>query len=400
MRFTDSAIKRLKPKSVRYEKWEGLGFGVRVAPSGRKTFIFLYRFNGLSRRMSLGVYPGTTLHEARKLHAEAKLTLDKGVDPGSQTLSAKHEERLAPKVRDFVTEYLEKWAKPRKKRWAEDERTLRKDVVPYIGRKKMKDITRRDLSSILDHIIERGSPGQANKTHQVLSKMFSFAVSRSIIEHNPMGGMGKPAPEKSNKRFLNVVEIKHFWNKLDEIPIAEGTALCLKILLLLGQRRGETATLEWKEIDFNSKTWTIPKHKSKNGKAHTVPLPPMAMSFIKRAKELAKESLYVFPGAIPSRPISPDSITSAVAKNQHRFNMEKFTAHNLRHTVTTQLAMAGIDGVHISKVMNHTVPGITAQVYNHHQYDKEKRQALETWERKLKGILFGKVSSKVVNLKI
>ena len=88
MRFTDSAIKGLKPKSARYEKWEGLGFGLRVAPSGRKTFIFLYRFKGLSRRMSLGVYPGTTLHEARKLHAEAKLTLDKEVDPGTQTLSA------------------------------------------------------------------------------------------------------------------------------------------------------------------------------------------------------------------------------------------------------------------------------------------------------------------------
>jgi|TARA_B100000809_G_scaffold141498_1_gene139063 integrase len=399
MRFTDSAIKGLKPKSARYEKWEGLGFGLRVAPSGRKTFIFLYRFKGLSRRMSLGVYPGTTLHEARKLHAEAKLTLDKEVDPGTQTLSDKHEERLAPTVSGFVTEYLEKWAKPRKKKWAEDERTLCKDVIPYIGRKKMKDVTRRDLGSILDRIIERGSPGQANKTHQILSKMFSFAVSRSVVKHSPVGGMGKPATENMNLRFLTVVEIKHFWEKLDAIPIKEGTALCLKILLLLGQRRGETATLEWKEIDLNSKAWTIPKHKSKNGKAHTVPLPPMAMSIITRAKKLAKDSSYVFPGAKPSCSISPDSITSAVYKNQHRFDMEQFSAHDLRHTVATQLAMAGVEGVHISKVLNHTVPGITAQVYNHHQYDKEKRQALETWERKLKGILFNEVSSNVVNIK-
>jgi integrase len=399
MRFTDSTIKALKPKPNRYEKWEGRGFGLRVAPSGRKTFIFLYRFKGLSRRMSLGVYPDLTLHEARKTYAEAYLTLTKGIDPGKQTLSAKHEESLAPTVKDFVTEYLEKWAKPRKKKWAEDERTLYKDVVPYIGRSKMKDITRRDLGSILDRIVDRGSPGQANKTHQVLSKMFSFAVSRSVIEHNPVVGMGKPATENISLRFLNAIEIKQFWNKLDEIPIKEGTALCLKVLLLLGQRRGETATLEWQEIDLNNKTWTIPTHKAKNGKAHTVPLPPMAMSIITRAKELAKDSSYVFPGAKPSSPTSPDSITSAVYKNQHRFNMEQFSAHDLRHTVATQLAEAGVEGVHISKVLNHTVPGITAQVYNHHQYDKEKSQALVKWERKLKGILFNEVSSNVVNMK-
>jgi Arm domain-containing DNA-binding protein len=74
MKLTDSSLRALKPKSERYEVWEnnGKGFGMRVSPAGRKTFIFMYRFDGVARRMTIGNYPALTLSEAHELHAKAR----------------------------------------------------------------------------------------------------------------------------------------------------------------------------------------------------------------------------------------------------------------------------------------------------------------------------------------
>lgn len=91
MKFTDASIRSLRPESDRYEKWEtnGRGFGLRVSPAGRKTFLFMYRVNRVSRRMTIGVYPAMTLSEARNAHTKAKLKLDRGTDPGRELVEKK-----------------------------------------------------------------------------------------------------------------------------------------------------------------------------------------------------------------------------------------------------------------------------------------------------------------------
>ena len=89
MRFTDRTIAALKPKTERYEKWEGgrTGFGVRVSPKGRKSWIYMYRFGGKARRMGLGVYPVVSLASAHVKHAKAKELLEKKQDPGAQQVA-------------------------------------------------------------------------------------------------------------------------------------------------------------------------------------------------------------------------------------------------------------------------------------------------------------------------
>ena len=84
MRFTDRSVDLLKPKQERHEKWESgrKGFGIRVSPTGRKSWIFLYRFSGKTRRMTFGTYPKVKLVEAHQKHAEAEKLLDDGIDPG------------------------------------------------------------------------------------------------------------------------------------------------------------------------------------------------------------------------------------------------------------------------------------------------------------------------------
>ena len=147
MKFTDRSIATFKPKAERYEVWEDgrTGLGVRVSPKGRKSWVYLYRFGGKVRRMGFGVYPTVSLASARVAHAAAKEMLTKGTDPGAQQVERKRAERSAETVNDIAEEYLEKWARPRKQSAGEDERILRKDVLPAWGTRKANDIRRRDV---------------------------------------------------------------------------------------------------------------------------------------------------------------------------------------------------------------------------------------------------------------
>ena len=105
-----------------------------------------------------------TLADAHKAHAEAMKKVEQGIDPGAEAVTERAEERQAPTVAVLADEYLEKWAKPRKRSWREDERILQKDVLPEWGRRKAKDITRRDVIRLLDGIVDRGAGIMANRT--------------------------------------------------------------------------------------------------------------------------------------------------------------------------------------------------------------------------------------------
>jgi len=414
MKFTDEKIKSLKPKSVRYEEWEsnGKGFGVRVSPAGRKSWIFLYRFEGRSRRMTLGKYPAMTLAEAHSAHAKARENLEKGNDPGNLITQANKEDRSAPTIAQLVDEYIEKWAKPRKKTWHDDVRMLVKDLIPHLGRRKAKDIKRRDIILVVDKIVERGSPIAANRTLRIIKKMFSFAVSRGILDASPCVAIDPPGKEKQRERVLSDDEVKSFWVGLDSAVMARGTRLALKLLLVTAQRRGEFAHAEWSEFDLEKGWWVIPSEKVKNNRVHRVPLTGMAIEFLTEAKSLAGDSKWVFP-SIKNQPVTPGSISRAIRNNSKKrptsspkhappygdfFKIAHFTPHDLRRTAATMMAEAGVGVVQISKVLNHITGGVTDKHYNHYTYDHEKRQALETWERRLKFILTGK-KAKVVNFK-
>src|SRR5260221_600818 len=185
MRFTDKAITALRPKAQRYEKWEGGGFGVRVSPRGIKSWVWVYRFQGQPRRLTLGTYPDMGLADAHIALADARKLLEKGVDPGKKEVERRKAERIAETVAELVEQYLEKWVRPRKRSAVEDERLLNKDVIPAWGRRKAHDIARKDVIALLDKIVDRGSPIAANRTLAVVRRMFNWAISRDILSVNP-----------------------------------------------------------------------------------------------------------------------------------------------------------------------------------------------------------------------
>ena len=413
MKFTDASIKALKPISERYEKWEtnGKGFGIRVSPTSRKTFIFMFRFDGTARRMTLGSYPRITLSRAHELHAKARQELEKGIDPGIESVRGKRQVREAYTVSELVHDYIEKHAKRKKRSWKEDQRILNKDVVPRWGKRKAASITRLEVVNLLDEVRDRaeaigGKGVQANRTLEIIRKMYNFAVGRSIVEHSPCAVIETPAKENKRDRVLNEKEIKVFWDNLDKSRMERATQLLLKLQLVTMQRKGELVQIEKTDLDLKNGWWTQPKEKVKNNISHRVWLSNMAMDLIEEVVELSGDSKWLFPGRIEGKHLTPQAVDHALrdaqTKNPTRktadvLNIPKFTPHDLRRTGATHATGAGVSRFIVSRVLNHVDESITAR-YDLHGYDNEKKLALETWERKLRAILFNE-KSKVINLK-
>ena len=389
MRLTDSKVKSLRPKKSRYIVWEegGTGLGLRVSPADRKSFIFMYRFDGKPRMMTLGPYPKLKLVTARLKVAQAKDRLSQEIDPGQELIESKESIRGAHSIRALIDEYIEKWAKPRKRSWKEDERILRKDVQPVWGRKKAGTIKRRDIVLLLDEIVDRGAPIQANRTLAVIRKMFNFALSRGILELSPCVQIPAPSKENQRDRVLSDEEIQSIWLSLDDAGMTKEIQLALKLQIITGQRKGEIIGAEWTDLNLKEGWWTIPKEKAKNNLPHRVPLSPLALKILKEAKELSKGSPFLFPSPIKENShITEPAIDRAIRNNRELFDVDHFVPHDLRRTVASQITAMGIPRLTVSKILNHVESGVTA-VYDRHSYDKEKRAALEKWSKRLEKIV-------------
>jgi integrase len=399
-RFTDKSIAALRPRADRYEVWEGGGFGLRVSPSGVKSWVWLYHFEGRSRRMTFGTYPAMGLADARIKLADARKLLEQGIDPGERDIQGRKTDRAAENVAELAEAYLEKWARPRKRSASEDERILRKDVIPAWGRRKAKDIARKDVIALLDAIVDRGAPIAANRTLAVVRRMFGWALSRDIVPVNPCASVKAPGKETRRDRVLNADEIVAFWRALEdpEIGISQAIRLALKFQLVTAQRKGEVIDAKWDEFDLDGRIWTIGANRSKNGLAHRVPLSPLALRLLEDIRALpSSEWLFVSPRT--NGPITGPAVDHALRNNRDAFGITDASPHDLRRTAASHMTSLGISRLVVSKILNHAEPGVTA-VYDRHSYDREKRAALDEWSERLSEIVFHSLPSKIVSLRV
>ena len=211
MPFTDKQIAALKPKAGRYERKEPgrTGLGIRVTPTGLKSWTLVYRLDGQQKRMEFGQYPKIGVARAHAALADAREKLSQGIDPGAIVAEERRAQREAETVDDLVEEYLLRHAKPNMKpsSAAEDERMLRRDVVPEWGKRKAREISRRDVIQLLDTIEDRGARTIRNRTASVLSRLFVFALDRGIVTASPAGGVRR-LEEQTRDRFLSTKEIR------------------------------------------------------------------------------------------------------------------------------------------------------------------------------------------------
>jgi len=390
MGLTDLSIKNLKPKKIRFEVSDGKGLSIHVSPKGTKTWVFRYQFDQRPRRMTLGRYPGISFADARKRHAEAMQLVQKGIDPGKKKQEEKNQSRNAPTFKSFIDEYWEKRLN-QKKAGAETFRLLQKDATPYLGNRKVSEITRRDIVLVLDRIVKRGAPVLRNRVYTALKGFFKFAVSKAVIEDSPCTIIDRE-PEASRSRVLSDDEIKSLWEALDlknkTIDIFWVTKLVIKMILLTGQRVGEISGMTWNEFDFDENVWTLPAARAKNGQEHKLPLTDSALSIIKQARELfGDETPFVFHSPHRGGPIQPHSCSRAILRHREEMGIkDPFTPHDIRRTVRTRLAELKVDEFLAERVLGHKLQGVLA-IYNKYDYLPEKRNALELWEQLINAIV-------------
>ncbi len=383
------------------------GFGVRVSYGGKRAFVVRYRVGRRLRRLTIGPYPAKSLADARK---EARTIIGQAAD-GQDPAQEKQEQLKGELFRDLATAYLE-MAEKRHRSWREEKRIIDKDLLPVLGFRRLADIRRRDIRELVEDIArKRDAPIMANRTLGVLCRMFNFALDREWIEANPASRIPEPGEEKSRDRVLSDEELRELWAVLETLAkddeeeadgaaqkvrrakarVTPATAQAFQVQLLTAQRPGETCKMRWADVDLESGWWTIPAAIAKNGRAHRVPLTKPVIEILERRRELAGDSAKVVfenrrgAGSIAHRAKKAASVLC-------RGLSFEFRAHDLRRTASTGMAEAGVHRDHIAKVLNHVDGGPAAtRIYDRYAYDKEKRDALERWARRLTAIIEGEV---------
>ncbi len=388
--FTNTFIKNLKPRpNKQYEEYEGQGFGIKVSPAGTKTWIYRYKINDKTEKVSLGHYPQMSLADAKTKFIQLKELKRQSINP-KQVLSPEIEED-----KNTVTELVNRWynnyISKHRKQPLQIRQLINADVIPLIGEKYIDEIEAKDITRALDTIVARGSNVHANKVLSAIKQAFNYAVSRGELKINPaiyirardIGGIEKP-----RERYLTIDEIKQLWEFLSngKHHVSLQITNAIKILLLTGVRTGELRIAKWNEIDFENSLWTIPAVNTKTGITMRVHLTDIVKSLF---RELYNCSMgeYVISGADGQSPLSDRALPKAVIRLQDRIGIEKWTPHDLRRTFATQLGETlRIDPVVIEKCLGHKMPKIMA-TYNKNEMLPEREEALDKWAKFIENLV-------------
>lgn len=395
--LTDRFVAHAKPDATGrtdYFDASTKGLALRVSDSSRSwTYHFTSPKDGKRARLSLGSYPALSLAVARARAIEARAQLEDGADPRDAARAD------ALTVAGLIEAYLDKHVRPSLRTAPAIERRFRKNVLPIIGGMKVAELHRRDANRVIDPIVARECPAEANRVFEDMRGVLRWAVARGDLDHSPLEGLSKPSAMKARERVLSEDEIRTLWAGLPKsLARSQACQRIVKLCLVTCQRVGEVAGMRRDELDLTAKVWALPGNRTKNGQAHRVPLSDLAISIIEEALGASGNSEFVFPaggGALP-----PHAVARTIGRAQEasearplgRFGIAHWTAHDLRRTALTNLAKLGVAPIVAGAVANHrsvTKGTVTLAVYTQYGYDKEKREALDLWADRLTAILSG-----------
>jgi integrase len=329
------------------------GFGVRVRPSGRKTYFVMMRHKCVMRRFTIGSH-GAVTAEAARLKAKqiiSDLAIDK--NPTAEQEAVRNSVTVRSLGERFIDEYVPCHLKPSTA--GEYKRCVEIFINPEIGTMKLVSIERTDIAKI--HHQLRHIPYQANRVLGVLSIMFNLAESWNLLPAftNPCRGV-KKYKEKKRERFLSREELGRLGEALRiEEEFAPSAVACIRSLLLTGCRLGEIQTLKWSYLDLDTCLAFLPD--SKTGRK-TLYLGSVAVKLLR---------------SIPRRQANPYVISGDV-EGQHLTDMQKpwrrirklaelpnVRIHDLRHTFASSGVALGQGLPIIGKLLGHSQPQTTAR---------------------------------------
>ena len=359
-------------------KYPGLGF--RIREGGARGFVHQYEIGQQQRRITLRT---DRLDQALKLYNELRGKVALGLDPAGEKFERRA--RAAETIGNILPAYLTQHkalCKPGSRSHTEVERHLLQHARSLHGL-LLARIERRSIATLLTGLTGKKLPNDVRKS---LHAFFVWGMQQGLTEQNPVIGTAR-RPEMSRDRVLSDVELKLIWTALDDNDFGS----IIKLLLLTGQRANEIAGLRWPEI-IDGRI-VLPGERTKNGRAHAVPLSHAAQEILDR-HERREGRDHVFGSG--QGPFSGWSKSKArldariLAKNGTP--LPHWTPHDLRRTAATRLAELGVLPHAIEAVLNHASghkAGV-AGVYNRATYEREKTTALTLWGEHVMALIEGR----------
>ena len=393
--LTDTRIRNLKPPPAgRLEITDPIcrGLCMRVTANGVKTFAFRYRVNGRPERLTLGTYPDLTLRDARRRTDQLRHGILAGENPSAV-------KRQAPSrtFADLAARYIEEHSRRHKRSVDADERNLRLHILPKWAQRDFTTITRADVIALIERIISAGKPVLANRVQALVSSIFTFALDAGLITTHPAIKLRKRGRETIKTRVLTDDEIRLFWSRAVLPPVSSAVGFALRLILATGVRAGEAAGMAKSELEFDAggkpTGWLIPASRSKNRRAHYVPLSTLASSIVIEAMNIGGAGVFIFQSPTGSGAIAGHAL--ATAMRRLAASLEKSTTwaanppstHDLRRTFATRAAAAGVHSDDIAALLNHVRGDVTGRHYDQYTRADEKRRALTRWSQILESIL-------------
>jgi|SRR5690625_390073 len=379
--LTAKTIASASAEEKRYEIYDTVrkGLILRVTTKGYKAFAFRYWYNNSSHQRTIGSTDDYTLAEARKIASEWRKMLDDGKDPIAEKQQNKEAITLAEYIEIFKNDYLKRKLKPStQKTYAS---RLNKALKDPISKLSLIEIDRPDVRKFLK-AEAKNHPTNANRLHSILSKLFNEAIEDGYIESNPMKGMKKLTSEAQRDVRYTDDDIRVIWEAI--CTEWEPMQSLLKMLLITGQRLGETSKMKWSDI--HNRTWHIPQEDTKNKKPHSIPLPNKALNLLKEMQAINGDSEYVF-ASQRDKAVPLSHFGNVIQRIRKKTMLNDFRIHDLRHIVATQMiSELHIEFIVVGMILNHkglSASNAITSRYINTDLTGRKEQALQQWAGRL-----------------
>lgn len=339
------------------------GFGLRVSPTGVKTFVARAKVAGRMHKLTLGRFPTLSVSAARR---EARIALDayrRGETPEADKRErAKAVERNAVTVADLADRWLKEIVRPKRKprTVADYEGIVAKEIKPALGTEPVKSLTFEAVNRF--HASMSRTPRRANYVVSTLRALLNFAEDIEIRpRHSNPCRRVEFFRERARERFLSEEEIGAAADAIEQAEqdgvIGPHAAGGLRLALLTGARSGEVTAIQWSHIDFQRRIIRLPD--SKTNEPRTIELSEAAIAVI---KTLPRIEPFVIAGAVKGEPYK--NLTRAWGLAREYANLQDVRLHDLRHSYASLAASKGHSLQMIGKLLGHKVPA-TTQRYAH-----------------------------------
>lgn len=343
VKLTKSVVDAARPAAKEFELRDTLvpGFLCKVTPVGRKVFMIQYRTNfGDRRKPAIGRFGELTVEQARAIARDWLADVRRGNDPSAAKLAARH----ALSISELCLQFIQDYSKPRNKQRTvqSNEQYIRNHIVPGIGKIKVPDLTRADVTALLKRMEK--TPSTANHVLACLRKMFNMAEVWGYRRDgsNPCRHIPK-YPENGKTRLITDEELARVFGYLDRAE-AQGLehptlTLAIRLQFEFAARMSEVCALEWTWVDLEIRRVVWPD--SKTG-GMSKPMSQEAHRLLSNAHHFGS-SVFVCPSIFdPCDPLPQHTYYKAWKRVLKRANVPHVGTHGIRHRAATDIANSGI----------------------------------------------------------